>query len=160
MLTEDFALTGSRAWPGGALALVGVGKQAVGEIVEQVGADSVVVTGHSLGAALANIVGTHLHVTSFGVSPPGSEFGRHLYNFTSIQIAKYVHALVPQRDPVTTLGTMQGNVAHLPCLEPSALNCHTLDVTICMLAAICNDPHLSNTCQPLWSSWASVSSDF
>lgn len=152
-ITEDFAYTGSRAWPGGALALVDNGKSVVRELVKMYGTERVVVTGHSLGGALANIIGTYFNLTNYCVSPPGSEFSRSLYNLTSSQITKYVHSLVPQRDPVTALGSLQGTVVHIPCREPSSLKCHGLDATICMVSYICGDNYLADSCAPYWNQW-------
>ena len=152
-ITEDFAYTGSRAWPGGALALVDNGKSVVRELVKMYGTDRVVVTGHSLGGALANIIGTYFNLTNYCVSPPGSEFSRSLYHLSSSQITKYVHSLVPQRDPVTALGSLQGTVVHIPCREPSSLKCHGLDATICMVSYICGDNYLADSCAPYWSQW-------
>ena len=152
-ITEDFAYTGSRAWPGGALALVDNGKSVVRELVRMYGTERVVVTGHSLGGALANIIGTYFNLTNYCVSPPGSEFSRTLYHLSSSQITKYVHSLVPQRDPVTALGSLQGTVVHIPCREPSSLKCHGLDATICMVSYICGDNDLADSCAPYWNQW-------
>lgn len=154
-----FSYTGSRAWSAGPLSLVKNGNEVVKSLVERYGADNVVVTGHSLGGGLAYIIGTTNNLTNYGVSPPGSGIGKFMNKYTQEQVVKYVHALVPQRDPVAVLGSQQGNVVHIPCREPESLSCHSLDATICMLSSICGDKYLADSCAPYWEKWQNAPKD-
>lgn len=154
-----FAYTGSRAWSGGPLSLVKNGNEVVTRLVEQYGADNVVVTGHSLGGGLATIIGTTNNLTNYGVSPPGSGIGKFMNKYSQEQVVRYVHALVPQRDPVAALGSQQGSVVRIPCREPDSFSCHGLDATICMLSSICGDRYLAESCAPYWNRWQNEPKD-
>ena len=155
-----FSYTGSRAWSAGPLSLVKNGNEVVTGLVKKYGADNVVVTGHSLGGGLAYIIGTTNNLVNYGVSPPGSGIGKFMNKYTQEQVVKYVHALVPQRDPVAVLGSQQGNVVHIPCREPDSLSCHSLDATICMLSSICGDTYLADSCAPYWEKWQNAPKDY
>jgi len=140
-----FACFGSFSWPS-ALNLVAEGKKKVEELKAN---EDVIVVGHSLGGALANIIGNIYQLQNFGLSPPGTAYGGEIYDFDDVDVTKYMHAVVPQRDPVASLGSTHGTVIHIPCDEPKSLSCHYLTTTICKISSICGQDQdiLSKVCK-------------
>jgi len=131
-----FACFGSRSWPSG-MDLIKIGKEKVKKLSET--NPNVIVVGHSLGGALANVIGTSLSVDNYAISPPGISYGGKVYGFTESQMSRYMHSVVPQRDPVAALGFTSGNVVNIPCYEPKSLDCHWAQTTICTLSRLCNE---------------------
>jgi hypothetical protein len=104
--------------------------------------NQVVLTGHSLGAGLSNIVGglTQTHTVVF--SPPGIRMSSYRYGIAETRTLDYLLTqTVVWRDLVSIVDEQAGDVQKLPCsYENSALQCHSLDRTVQVLQASCGDP--------------------
>jgi len=143
-----FAYFGSLAWPS-ALDLIKLGRKEVETLMKN---KDVITCGHSLGGALANVIGTSLNIDNFGISPPGTYFGTNVYGFNESQVAQHLHAVIPERDPIAALGSSHGTVVYIPCTEPSSFGCHSLETTICTISRICEQDKtlLKNLCEDKW----------
>ncbi|EDR29580.1 hypothetical protein, conserved [Entamoeba dispar SAW760] len=112
----------------------------------------IILTGHSLGGGMANILGSKMGLVSFGVSPPGTYLGRKSFEMNQKDITKYAQAIIPERDLVSSLGMSGGSQIHIPCYEHT-LDCHGIDNSICVIGALCHDTELSSLCHEKWKKW-------
>lgn len=66
---------------------------------EGIGKRNVILTGHSLGGSVANIVGSKYWLKSVSFSPPGIYWGHRKFGIKSIdRIDAEVYSIVPERD--------------------------------------------------------------
>lgn len=115
--------------------------------------DAMVLTGHSLGGLIAQIVAARQQLPALVFSSPGV-----LYSARRFQIlpesARHVVVLVPDGDVISTVDEQAGVVQRIACLEKngqaaSAAKCHRLRKTACEVWRACGDPwarDFSNTC--------------
>ena len=61
-------------------------------------------------------------------------------------------SLIPERDPVASLGINGGMQMEIPCYVES-FSCHSLDNTICMMGFLCKNEQLKMFCEEKWNEW-------
>lgn len=112
----------------------------------------VIVTGHSLGGGLAQVVGLLAGVQSVCFSPPG--IGRSYQKFqhssgaagVGLGMRRKLHgqsvAIVHEHDVVPTIDTQVGLVQTIYCgsERKSLMACHMIEATVCELVNNCGDP--------------------
>mmetsp|Transcript_20380 Transcript_20380/g.28234 ORF Transcript_20380/g.28234 Transcript_20380/m.28234 type:complete len:127 (-) Transcript_20380:46-426(-) len=101
----------------------------------------VVLTGHSLGGAVANIVGAKLRLRAVAFSPPGIYWSSHKFGIPSTdRIDAEVFSVVPERDVVPSIDRQRGLVQYITCPEEfSSIGCHDIIHSLCNLANACRD---------------------
>ena len=63
-----------------------------------------------------------------------------------------IRSVLPERDPVATLGENGGQSITIPCYEDS-WGCHSLDTTVCQVAQLCHKIDLLPFCIERWDKW-------
>ena len=150
MISTILSFFGSNAFPKGSLYLANLAETVVKrELDEDI---PVVLTGHSLGGGIANIIASKLGLVSYAISPPGIALGKDVYDFTKEDLMMGIRSLLPERDPVATLGENGGQSITIPCYEDS-LGCHSLDTTVCQVAQLCHMSDLLPFCVERWERW-------
>ncbi|KAJ3102750.1 hypothetical protein HDU97_000289 [Phlyctochytrium planicorne] len=100
---------------------------------------SVIMTGHSLGGAVASIVASHMEIPSYAFSAPGLGYSTRRYNMTTQNLQKYTMNVVPWHDAVPCFDLQVGLIQTIPCNQNEFLSCHSLDLTIETLKGECED---------------------
>lgn len=99
-----------------------------------------VITGHSLGGALAVIAGAFLAVQSVAFSPPGAEYSAYRFGIQSMaQIEKGSTVIKPRADLVPQVDLQVGFTQVIEC-NAGSLKCHAIGRTACELFRSCGDP--------------------
>ncbi|KAJ3118376.1 hypothetical protein HDU96_002218 [Phlyctochytrium bullatum] len=98
---------------------------------------TVIMTGHSLGGAIASIVASHLNISSFAFSAPGLGYSMTKYGISKHSLQRYTMNVVPSRDAVPCFDLQVGLIQTIPCEENEFLSCHSLDLTIATLKQEC-----------------------
>ena len=149
-----YSFFGTNAFPRGSAFLANLAKEVFDKYKKQHENDTIIVSGHSLGGALANIVASTKNVNSFTISPPGIHLGGRVYDFKKESSNYHLRSVIPERDIIPNIGKNDGGqVINIPCYQHGFLGCHTLDVSICMTAAMCHNHEFSCTCYQLWKNW-------
>merc|ERR1712129_126 len=105
----------------------------------------ILITGHSLGGCVAEIVASRLHadgyknVLGFGLSPPGTlwnsrKFG---YDFTDLDAATMT--VMPRRDRVPKVDVQGGEVQFIECDAYKPWSCHSAIRSLCEVYHSCAD---------------------
>jgi len=107
------------------------------------GTDKVVLTGHSLGGAIAQIVAARLQLPALLFSAPGVTYSARRFDLKSDWV-RHVTVVVPDNDFVPLVDVQAGVVQRLACLDregkgASARVCHSLRKTACELWRACGD---------------------
>ena len=98
----------------------------------------VVLTGHSLGAAVANVVAASTDLRSVAFSPPGVVWSAKNFGISKDFVASNTVSVVPDRDPVTKIDMQGGLVQSIRCKDGlSSVTCHSLYLTACVLWRSC-----------------------
>eukprot|EP00928_Gymnodinium_smaydae_P012156 TRINITY_DN1441_c0_g1_i3.p1 TRINITY_DN1441_c0_g1~~TRINITY_DN1441_c0_g1_i3.p1 ORF type:complete len:609 (-),score=73.16 TRINITY_DN1441_c0_g1_i3:256-2082(-) len=97
-----------------------------------------VVTGHSLGGGLAQIVGASLHAQTLVFSPVGVKYSTDRFGIDEEDVSRYVTVVQPRKDPVPRIDKQPGFVQLISC-KHSAFVCHGLVITAGELHATCGD---------------------
>eukprot|EP00033_Pygsuia_biforma_P002296 GCRY01002541.1.p1 GENE.GCRY01002541.1~~GCRY01002541.1.p1 ORF type:complete len:886 (-),score=215.63 GCRY01002541.1:390-3047(-) len=113
------------------------------------------VTGHSLGAAIAKIVGASVDMEAITFSGPGLLYGRDIFGVTWTALNARAVNIIPRMDVVPKVGEQAGIVQNIDCtLNP--ISCHFIDNTACELRHRCSDPFdrsiRSVRCEPVLES--------
>jgi len=98
---------------------------------------NVIIVGHSLGGAIAQIVGARLEQTAFAFSAPGIFYTRRKVGVSLQNIEKYTINIVPFKDPVTKIDKHGGLVQQIMCREKNPAECHSITLTMCELWRSC-----------------------
>lgn len=101
--------------------------------------DDFVVTGHSLGAGFAAIVGGSLGVPAIGFSPPGTLYSQERFGMATSMMRKSLVTIQPQNDVVPKVDKQAGFTQFIDCFT-DALTCHSIDHSVCELYRVCDDP--------------------
>jgi lipase ATG15 len=96
------------------------------------------VTGHSLGGALAAALGARLGLEAVVFSSPGLYYNQRRFGFTEESLMLHTLNVVPENDLVPAVDQQKGAVQHIRC-HHSAPTCHALQVTLCTLHTVCGD---------------------
>ena len=96
-----------------------------------------VLVGHSLGGALAKIVGTRVGVSAVAYSSPGIVLSRRKWGVGVEDINSYVINVVAGNDFVPMVDEHGGVVVHVDCGVDVGPRCHEMERTVCELDARC-----------------------
>jgi len=115
----------------------------------------VVLTGHSLGGCVAQIVASRLQLPALVFSAPGVVFSALRFGLP-VERARHVMVVAPDGDMVAKVDRQAGVVQNIAChgldgLPASAGACHSLLRTSCELWRACGDDRgrdFSDTCDP------------
>ncbi|KAJ0408361.1 hypothetical protein P43SY_003087 [Pythium insidiosum] len=116
----------------------------VDRVKQRVGSDRMVVTGHSLGGALAAVAGARTQTRAVSFSGPGLLFSRGRFGVEESDVRDFVLTLKPQKDIVPQVDELGGMVQELRCWEKSPMACHSTETHMCELQAACGDPRGRN----------------
>jgi len=119
-------------------------EKTVQNIIAEAGTDNVVLTGHSLGGGIAQIIANRLDLPAVVFSSPGI-----IYSAQSLQLSletaeRGTVVVVPDADVVPRVDLQAGAVQRIACRTPdgqglSAASCHSLQRTTCELWRTCGD---------------------
>ncbi|KAJ3367296.1 hypothetical protein GGF31_007639 [Allomyces arbusculus] len=98
----------------------------------------VVLVGHSLGGAVAQVIGSRLGVPALGVSSPGLGFSYLNFGTTLEKLTEWGTNIVPFSDPVPMCDEQVSTVVHLPCYQSVPSNCHKWRSTLRTLIDLCS----------------------
>ncbi|TMW63124.1 hypothetical protein Poli38472_002065 [Pythium oligandrum] len=110
----------------------------VTNIKKRVG-DRIVLTGHSLGGAMAAMVGAKTKTPAVSFSGPGLLFSRGRFDIDDSDIRDYVLTIKPRRDVVPQVDELGGMVQEIQCRRSNPLACHSTQTHLCELYASCGD---------------------
>jgi hypothetical protein len=109
----------------------------VSDLIRDVDREKVVMTGHSLGGAICQIIGTQLNIPALTFSAPGNLYSALKFDM-SPQLANHLAVNVaPDGDPVPLIDFQAGLVQKINC--PSFLMCHLMLNTLRELILSCRD---------------------
>ncbi|KNE58435.1 hypothetical protein AMAG_04005 [Allomyces macrogynus ATCC 38327] len=97
----------------------------------------VLVTGHSLGGGLAQVVASRVQVPGVAISGPGLGMSYLAYDTTVEAIAKWTVNVVPFSDPVPMADDQVAAQVHLPCHQSVPSNCHSIKNTLQTIEDMC-----------------------
>jgi len=98
-----------------------------------------VITGHSLGGALAIIAGAWTGAQTVAFSPPGQRYSTYRFGVSNKGVEKSVTIVKPRRDLVPEVDQQIGFTQVIEC-SASALMCHSISRSACELFRSCGDP--------------------
>eukprot|EP00933_Yihiella_yeosuensis_P058955 TRINITY_DN5977_c0_g1_i1.p1 TRINITY_DN5977_c0_g1~~TRINITY_DN5977_c0_g1_i1.p1 ORF type:complete len:684 (-),score=70.19 TRINITY_DN5977_c0_g1_i1:295-2346(-) len=135
--------------------LVAAGKEAQ-QTCEKLHYD-LVVTGHSLGGGLAQIVGSVIGAPTVAWSPVGVLYSMKRFNITQGEVYRNIVNIMPDHDPVPKIDAQRGFDQHIRCSSGgiSAL-CHNILNSVCELERVCGDPRgrdMSKQCLHTNKNW-------
>ncbi|CAD2215724.1 Lipase (class 3), putative [Angomonas deanei] len=97
----------------------------------------VLITGHSLGGAVAAVLASQLEVPAVLFSAPGIVLSRKKFNVELRALQKYVLTIVQSNDIVPMMGSHGGEVQHMECLAQTKELCHAMEFIIGSLWRSC-----------------------
>ncbi|KNC56511.1 uncharacterized protein AMSG_11532 [Thecamonas trahens ATCC 50062] len=98
---------------------------------------SFLLTGHSLGGALAKIVGARHALPAVAFSSPGIVLSRLKFGVSAAAINAAVTNVVPSNDMIPLVDLQGGVVVNVGCSSPSPGKCHEVERTLCEINAVC-----------------------
>ncbi|KAJ0411699.1 hypothetical protein ATCC90586_002083 [Pythium insidiosum] len=101
--------------------------------------DRLVLTGHSLGGAMAAMVGAKTKTPAVSFSGPGLLFSRGRFGIDDADIRDYVLTIKPRRDVVPQVDELGGMIQDIECRRTNPLGCHSTQTHLCELYASCGD---------------------
>lgn len=99
--------------------------------------ETIVVTGHSLGGAIAQLVGTRLGLPSVGFSSPGLKLSHRKFGVELNELHKYTTTVVSSNDIVPLIGGQVGDVHHTECPASRRELCHAMENMVSTLWSAC-----------------------
>ncbi|KAL3668029.1 hypothetical protein V7S43_006900 [Phytophthora oleae] len=108
-------------------------------VVQKRVGDRLVLTGHSLGGAMAAMVGAKTHTPAVSFSGPGLLYSRGRFDVDDESIRDYVMTVKPRRDIVPQVDELGGMVQEIECRRDNPLACHSTVTHMCELYAACGD---------------------
>lgn len=101
--------------------------------------DNLVITGHSLGGAMAAMVGAKTQSRAVSFSGPGLLYSRDRFGLTDREIKDYVLTIKPRKDIVPRVDELGGLVQDIRCKRTTLMGCHSTFTHICELYLSCGD---------------------
>ena len=111
------------------------------------------IVGHSLGGAVAQIVGARLYddgygnernIVSFGLSTPGTVYSSGKFGFSVESLDKSSVTVVARRDIIGSIDIHGGFVQNIECSAESAEECHGSVTSFCELYDECSNDLIRN----------------
>ncbi|KAG5493883.1 hypothetical protein JKF63_01715 [Porcisia hertigi] len=97
-----------------------------------------ILTGHSLGGAVAAIVAAQMRVNAVAFGAPGIALARKKFNVPLRSINENVMTVVSSNDIVPAVGEHGGEVHHVECLAATRELCHAMEFMIGSLWRSCS----------------------
>ncbi|CAJ1014852.1 putative Lipase (class 3) [Leishmania shawi] len=97
-----------------------------------------VLTGHSLGGAVAAIVAAQMRVKAVAFSAPGIALARKKFSLPLRSINENIMSVVSSNDIVPSVGEHGGEVHHVECLAATRELCHAMEFMIGSLWRSCS----------------------
>nr|CCA15299.1 conserved hypothetical protein [Albugo laibachii Nc14] len=101
--------------------------------------DRLVLTGHSLGGAMAAMAGAKVKVPVISFSGPGLLYSRGRFGIKEQDIRDHVVTIKPQNDIVPQIDELIGMVQEIDCRQDSVFACHSTYTHLCELYFSCGD---------------------
>jgi hypothetical protein len=101
------------------------------------GKEKIVLTGHSLGGVVAQIVGSRLRIPAVAFSAPGIALMERKFGIEQHAIDAYITNVVASNDFLATLGKLGGSVNHIQCEHQRAEVCHSSELQTIRLWTMC-----------------------
>lgn len=98
----------------------------------------IVLTGHSLGGAVATIVAAQMEVKAVAFSAPGVALARKKFRVSLHAIHRSAMTVVSSNDIVPSIGEHGGEVHHVECLAATRELCHAMEFMIGSLWRSCS----------------------
>jgi lipase ATG15 len=95
-----------------------------------------VLVGHSLGGAVAQIVGSHLGIPALGFSSPGLVLSRKKFGLSMKELNRFSTTVISSDDLVPMIGGHTGELHHIECTTTTRELCHAMEM---ILASMWND---------------------
>ncbi|OWZ24774.1 hypothetical protein PHMEG_000131 [Phytophthora megakarya] len=106
--------------------------------------ENLVITGHSLGGAIAAMVGAKTKTSAVSFSGPGLLYSLGRFDITSQDVRDYVLTMKPRKDIVPQVDELGGLVQEIRCKKKSPMGCHSTSTHLCELYFSCGDPRQRN----------------
>jgi hypothetical protein len=98
-----------------------------------------VVTGHSLGGGLSQIIASHVDVPALVWSPVGVGYSLDRFNVSKTRIYKRVTAVLPEHDAIVDIDMQLAMTQHILCRSTDPISCHLMSRSLCEMLAMCGD---------------------
>lgn len=98
----------------------------------------IVLTGHSLGGAVASIVAAQMGVKAVAFSAPGIVLARRKFDFSLRSLHQNVMTVISTNDIVPAVGEHGGELHHVECLAATRELCHAMEFMIGTLWRSCS----------------------
>jgi lipase ATG15 len=98
----------------------------------------ILLTGHSLGGAVASIVASQMGVKAVAFSAPGVMLARRKFDFSLRSLHQNVMTVISSNDIVPAIGEHGGELHHVECLAATRELCHAMEFMIGSLWRSCS----------------------
>ncbi|CAI5738562.1 unnamed protein product [Hyaloperonospora brassicae] len=106
--------------------------------------ENLVITGHSLGGAIAAMIGAKTKSSAVSFSGPGLLYSLGRFDITSRDVRDYVLTMKPAKDIVPRVDKLGGLVQEIRCKKASPMGCHSTSTHLCELYFSCGDQRHRN----------------
>ncbi|EGZ23757.1 hypothetical protein PHYSODRAFT_482204 [Phytophthora sojae] len=106
--------------------------------------NNLVITGHSLGGAIAAMIGAKTKTSAVSFSGPGLLYSLGRFDITSQDVRDYVLTMKPRKDIIPSVDELGGLVQEIRCKKSSPMGCHSTSTHLCELYFSCGDPRQRN----------------
>lgn len=105
----------------------------------QLGGANLVITGHSLGGAIAAMAGAKTKTRAVSFSGPGLLYSIGRFDIDAQDVRDYVLTMKPRKDIVPQVDQLGGMVQEIRCKHSSPMSCHSTTTHLCELYFSCGD---------------------